>query len=115
MSMDSYTTRDMFFCRVNYAAGVPSILSQVGPELLTIVDNGVGDFSLILPAAFEIPTDRTKAQIVARSAIDAKYVYDEANSDAGEKRFRCFDAAAAALDNINAQVEIGFVMFGIGG
>ena len=91
---------------LDWAAGVPSIRASSKGLTATIVDNGVGDVTVNLPANSAVDAADTIVQVTPNAAVFANVVYDRANSTATAKRFRVFDAAAAALDNIPLTIRI---------
>jgi len=112
---DFIETQDSYYAVVDVAGGVPTIAAQFGPGLMTIVDNGAGDFTLNLAANFNIPLNRRRVRVTPRTAAFAIYVYDEAGSAAGTARVRCFDAAAMALDNVSFFFELNRLVPSTGG
>ena len=91
---------------IDWAAGVPSLRSAA-KGFSGIVDNGVGDVSLTIPANSAVNPGDDIVDVVPNAAIFAQAVYDRANSTATSKRFRVFDALGNPLDNIPLSIRIG--------
>ena len=91
---------------LDWAGGVPSLRASAKGFTATVVDNGAGDVTVNLPANAGVDPGDDIVSVVPNAAIFANAVYDRANSTATAKRFRVFDAAGAALDNIPLTIRI---------
>ena len=103
---DKIQVSDVAVAMLDWAGGTPSLRAS-SKGIASIVDNGVGDVTLNLPANSAVAADDTVVRALPRSSAFAAVVYDAPNSTATAKRFLVFDAAAAALDNVPLTIIIG--------
>lgn len=92
---------ELAMCSVTVAAGVPTLTANRG--FASIVDNGAGDFTLNLDNAQALNT-AGNVQATCGGAIFAAITVEVVT--ATSIRCRTWDAAGAALDNINFWVRI---------
>ena len=90
---------------LDWAAGVPSLRASA-KGFSGVIDNGAGDVTVQIPTNAGANPGDDIVSVTPNAAIFANVVYDRANSTATDKRFRVFDAAGAALDNIPLTIRI---------